>query len=169
MNLHELRQQLKSHPNPVIVDFWAPWCLPCKITKPILASLGMEYEGRVDVLMINADENLDLVLELNIFGIPTVLATRTGEILQKYPGAQSRENYRHIFESLANDYRPVRVSMSTFDRFIRLFAGAVLGYAGFSSEAWTLLLLGGLIAFLGVYDRCPIWKAITGRFFKKTP
>lgn len=169
MNYHEFQQQLKSHSNPVLVDFWAPWCTPCRITKPVLESLGKEYEDRVDLLMINADETPELLRELGVFGIPTVMATRSGEILQKFPGAQSRQNYRRIFEALANDEGKVAVSMSVFDRFIRLSAGSALVIGGFSTGAWYLILLGGLVAFLGVYDRCPIWKAIGGKFIKRTP
>ena len=169
MDIQQFRKQLSFHTNPVVVDFWAPWCMPCKITKPVLESLGKEYEGRVDLLMINADETPELLRELKIYGIPTVLATRSSEILQTYPGAQSRENYRRIFESLASSSEPTDLSMSTVDRFIRLGVGSTLAIAGFSTSTWTLILIGGLIAFLGVYDRCPIWKMITGRFFKRTP
>lgn len=169
MKLQEFEQQLKSHPNPVIVDFWAPWCVPCRMTRPILESLAKEYEGRVDLLMINADEASQLLRDLRILGIPTVMATRSGEILKKYSGAQSRENYRLIFEALANSEGPLTVSLSAFDRFIRLFAGLALTMVGLSTSAWPLIAVGGVIAFLGVYDRCPIWRAITGQFNRRTP
>ena len=169
MNLQEFKQQLKSQPNPTIVDFWAPWCAPCRITKPVLQSLAKEYEGRVDLLIINADEQPQLLQELRIFGIPTVLVTRSGEIIRKFAGAQSREDYRTIFEALANANEMVAVSISAFDRFLRLFAGSALAIVGFNIGAWYLIAIGGVIAFLGIYDRCPIWKAITSHFNKKTP
>jgi thioredoxin 1 len=167
MNLQEFQQQLKSHSNPVIVDLWASWCIPCRRTRPVLESIGKEYDGRVDLLFVNADEHPDLLKELGIYGVPTVLITRSGNILRTFPGAHSRENYRVIFKALANPDDTVKMSISTFDRFLRLFAGLTLGIAGLSSGAWSLVLLGGMIAFLGVYDRCPLWRAFTGHLFKR--
>jgi len=169
MNLPEFQQQLKSHSNPVIVDLWAPWCVPCRLTRPILESIGKEYNGRVDLLFVNADEHPELLKELRVYGVPTVLVTQSGDIIRKFSGAQSRENYRVLFEALANSDEKVNVALSTFDRLLRLFAGSALGIAGFSSGSWILILLGGLIAFLGVYDRCPIWQAVTAHFLKRTP
>ena len=168
MNLADLQQQLKSNSNPTIVDFWAPWCAPCRITKPILESLAKEYDGKVNLLVLNADEHPQLLQDLSIYGIPTVLVTRSGEIIKKYAGAQSRENYRVMFEALANGSETVSVSISGVDRFIRLFAGSALAFVGFNTNTWYLILIGAVIAFMGVYDRCPIWRAITS-WFKKTP
>lgn len=169
MNLQEFKQKLQTSPDPIVVDFWAPWCGPCRVTKPILESLGKEYEGRVSLLMINADESRELLRELRIYGIPTLMAARSGLILKKYTGAQSRENYRKIFEGLANGEEPAQASMSTFDRFIRLLIGTVLVILGIQAGTWLPVAAGGIIAFLGIYDRCPIWRAITGRFSKRTP
>lgn len=168
MNLEEFKHQLKSRPNPAVVDFWAPWCIPCRITRPILETLSKEFDGRVDLVLVNADENPELLRELGIFGIPTVLVTRAGEIIDTYTGAQTRHNYRKMFEALSDAGETVAISMSPTDRFIRLVTGTVLGFVGVNTDSWVLLVIGALIAFLGVYDRCPIWRAITTQF-KKAP
>jgi thioredoxin len=169
MNLQEFKQQLESQAHPTIVDFWAPWCAPCRVTKPILESLAREYEGRVDLLMINADEHPQLLQELKVFGIPTVLVTRSGQIVKKFTGAQSRENYRAMFQALADGSETAAVSISTFDRNLRLFTGTAVALVGLNTSAWILVAIGGIIAFLGFYDRCPIWKAITSQFSRKRP
>ena len=169
MNLNDFKQQLKSRPNPTIVDFWAPWCSPCRITKPILESLSEEYDGKVDLWIVNADEHPQLLRELGIFSVPTVMVTRAGEIISKYSGAQPRENYRIMFEALINANGSVAIPMSAFDRFLRLFAGMAIAVVGISTNTWFIIPIGGVIAFLGIYDRCPIWRAITTQFRRKTP
>jgi thioredoxin len=169
MNLQELQLKLKTNPHPVVIDFWAPWCTPCRISKPILETLAREYEGRVDFWAINADENQELLRELKIYGIPTVLLTRDGTIVSKQTGSQPRENYRAMFEVLTHPGQTPAMQMSTFDRFLRLLGGTVIAVAGITTGAWFLVATGGVIAFLGIYDRCPIWRAITDAFFKKTP
>lgn len=169
MNLDTFKQQLGSHPNPVIVDFWAPWCMPCRVTKPILESLAIEFAGRVDFWAISADEHPELLRELKIFGIPTVLMTRAGEITGKYTGSQSPENYRMMFEALTKADGTAAVILSAFDRLLRLLAGFVIAIAGLITGVWILVPVGGVIAFLGIYDRCPIWRALTVQFTKRTP
>ncbi len=167
MNLIQFKQQLKNNPLPTVVDLWAPWCAPCRVSKPILESLAQEYKGKVDFVAINADEHPDLLRELKVFGIPTVLLTRGGEIISKHTGSQPRENYRVMFEVLTHPGQTVAIPMSGFDRFLRLFAGTAIAIVGISTSTWPLILLGAIIAFFGIYDRCPIWQTVTSAFTKK--
>lgn len=169
MNLNQLEQLLKSHANPVVVDLWAPWCAPCRVTKPILESLAKEYQGSVDFLAINVDEHPDLLRALAIFSIPTVLVARDGKVIQRFTGARSRAAYRSIFAALSHSREAVTLSMSLFDRLFRLFVGINLAVVGQVTEIWLLIPIGVLIAFFGIYDRCPIWRAITSFFYKRTP
>jgi thioredoxin len=166
MNLNQFKQQLKNNPLPTVVDLWAPWCVPCRISKPILESLAQEYKGKVDFVAINADEHPDLLRELKVLGIPTVLLTRDGEIVSKHTGSQPRENYRVMFEVLTHPGQTAIVPMSRFDRFLRLFVGTAIAIIGLSTNTWLLILLGVIIAFLGIYDHCPIWQTITSAVTK---
>ena len=77
---------LKS-PVPVIVDFWAPWCGPCKVVAPILDKLAKEYEGKMTVAKVNTDENPEWMMKYGIQGIPTMLFVAEGKIVHRQVGA----------------------------------------------------------------------------------
>ena len=144
-----------------MIDFWAPWCMPCKVTKPILEKLAKEYSDTVEFMPIDADTSRDMLEHFQVIGIPTVLTLRDGKLIARVTGAQNESAYRTMFDALANG-REVKIPISSFDRMLRLGAGALLVAVGFSTGSWLAAGIGGIVAFLGVYDRCPIWRAITG-------
>jgi thioredoxin 1 len=72
---------------PVLVDFWAPWCGPCKIVEPTVEKLAKEQAGRLRVVKVNADENPVLVQRYGIQGIPTMLVVKNGQIAARWTGA----------------------------------------------------------------------------------
>lgn len=72
---------------PVLVDFWAEWCGPCKIVGPILHELAETYDGKVKVAKLNVDENPDLVSRFNVLSIPTMKFFKAGEIVGELVGA----------------------------------------------------------------------------------
>jgi len=117
----------------------------------------------VEFWPINSDQNQELLQELKIFGIPTVLLIQDGKIARRYTGAQREESYRQMFESLANG-ETIQIPVSPIDRFLRLGIGTATVIFALQASTWWLLALGLVILFTGVYDRCPIWKAITGYF-----
>jgi thioredoxin 1 len=83
-------------PTPVIVDFWAPWCTPCKMVAPILEKLAVEYEGKVIVAKVNTDENPQWMEKYGIQGIPTMLFVAKGKILHQQVGALPEPMLRNL-------------------------------------------------------------------------
>jgi thioredoxin len=169
MDKRQFLEKAKTTGKPIVVDFWAPWCAPCRMTKPILEKLAGEYHEKVDFWPINSDENQQLMQELKIYGIPTVLLIQNGKISGRFTGAKREDAYRQMFESIASG-QEIQMPISPIDRFLRLAIGTVTTIFALQSSTWWLLALGLGILFTGLYDRCPIWKAITGyiRSLKKT-
>lgn len=75
---------------PVVIDFWAEWCGPCRLIGPSIQELSQEYEGQVAIGKLNVDENVDTPNEYGIRNIPTVLFIKNGEIVDKQIGAVSK-------------------------------------------------------------------------------
>lgn len=166
MNKTEFEQKISETEKPVIVDFWVAWCTPCLMTKPILDKLAKEYSDKVEFVPVNADDSREVLEQFRVFGIPTVLTLRDGKEVGRVTGAQNEANYRAMFEALAEG-KEVKIPLAQFDRMLRLGAGAVFIMVGISTNNWLVAGVGGVIAFMGIYDRCPIWNAITGMFRRK--
>lgn len=163
MNVSEFQQKISETSKPVIVDFWAGWCAPCMMTKPILEKLAKEYADRIEFMPINADDSREVLKQFHVFGIPTVITLHNGKEVGRVTGAQNETNYRIMFEALSGG-REIKfpITITQFDRMLRLGAGALFIMFAISNHNWILGGIGGAIAFMGVYDRCPVWRAFTG-------
>ncbi len=98
MNLQQFQTRIKNSRKPIVIDFWAEWCAPCKLVKPILESISKNFSGQVDFIEINADESQDILKHYKIMGIPTIMAVRDGEIVAKMTGAQNFTTYDKLFQ-----------------------------------------------------------------------
>ena len=81
---------VKAADTPVVVDFWAEWCGPCKMITPILEELASEQAGKITVAKLNVDENPDLAMRYNVMSIPTLLVFKDGEVAKRLVGAKPK-------------------------------------------------------------------------------
>jgi thioredoxin 1 len=92
------QQEVLENKAPVIVDFWAPWCGPCRMVSPIIDELATEYEGKMVVGKMNVDENPQIAGNFNVMSIPTVMVFKDGKPVKAMVGAQGKDSYKKAFE-----------------------------------------------------------------------
>jgi thioredoxin 1 len=85
---------------PVLVDFWADWCMPCKMIAPVLEDLSKEYEGKLKIAKLNVDEANEIASQFNIISIPTLLVFKNGEVVNQHVGA----GQKNVLESVFKDF-----------------------------------------------------------------
>ncbi len=98
----EFEQEVLNSDLPVMVDFWAEWCGPCRVVSPIVEELAEEYDGKVKFVKLDTEENFDIPARYDVLGLPTLLVFKGGQQIDRINGAKpKRELKRHLDEVLA--------------------------------------------------------------------
>jgi thioredoxin 1 len=91
-------QEVLGSDKPVLVDFWAEWCAPCRMIAPAVEAIAGEYAGRAKVGKLNVDENQSVTSRYNIRSIPTLLVFKNGEIKEQLVGTTSKDNLAKLLD-----------------------------------------------------------------------
>lgn len=93
-------QEVEQASLPVLVDFWAPWCGPCKIVSPTIEGLATDYAGKIKVGKLNVDENPETASKYGVMSIPTIFIFKGGQPVKTLIGAQGKESYKKAIDEV---------------------------------------------------------------------
>ncbi|HPT79487.1 MAG TPA: thioredoxin [Candidatus Atribacteria bacterium] len=100
LNAENFESEVLNSAEPVLVDFWASWCGPCKMIAPIIDQLAEEYAGRIKVAKLNVDESRSVAEQYRIMSIPTLLVFKDGEVVNQAIGARPKGDLEKMLENV---------------------------------------------------------------------
>jgi thioredoxin 1 len=97
VNTQEFDQLVSTSALPVVADFWAPWCGPCRMVGPVLEKLAADHPDKVTVVKVNVDQNPELAGRFRVMSIPTVIMFKGGQLHKQLVGARGQKDYESEF------------------------------------------------------------------------
>lgn len=94
----DFKDKVLSSGTAVLVDFWAPWCGPCKMAEPVLEELSEDYKGKVEVVKLNVDENQETAQKYGVMSIPTTILFKGGEEIGRQVGFAGKESFENLMK-----------------------------------------------------------------------
>lgn len=152
-----LKERIGDNSRPVVIQFHAPWCGPCKAISPHVDAMAKEFEGRVEVVRIDVDKEPELAQEAGVRGVPTLVVYRDGAEVRRHSGMLGRDGLNTLFRSATNEAsstEPVgRPRWHLAAKLGGAFALLVLS-SQIPSLDWTKWVGFGLL-FWGMREMCP--------------
>ena len=96
-------EEVHNSDKPVLVDFWAPWCMPCRVIAPVIEEIAEEYSDKIKVGKLNTDENINTASQYQIKGIPSLLIYKNGEVVDRITGAAPKESIIEVLNQYISE------------------------------------------------------------------
>jgi len=98
LNKDNFEQEAVNSDKPVMIDYWATWCGPCRMVAPIMEELSEEYDGKAKICKVNVDEESELAVKFRIMSIPTIMIYKNGQMVERVVGARSKEEFKKLLD-----------------------------------------------------------------------